>query len=234
MGKYETKAIVSPKKAAPVKKQKEPFKRKWRRFWRNVRKSEVTKQAVLVYVVSTLLLCAVNRFGQAEVDRIKYTELMENQRAEIVQEYEAQIEELRLSYDTQITNLRLEYENMTPEEELQQEAEYIARVLYGNARNNSERDQRTLVWCILNRVDSPAYPNTVKEVCQQAKQWMGYSDDNPILNNLYEVAKKELETWHSGYRPVNLDYIYMSWSSKEIVLRDTYEIGKNTRYWQAG
>ena len=234
MGKYETKAIVSPKKAAPAKKQKEPFKRKWRRFWRNVRKSEVTKQAVAVYVVSTLLLCAVNRIGQAEADKIKYTALMEEQRTAIVQEYEAQIEELRLSYDTQITNMRLEYENMTPEEELQQEAEYIARVLYGNARNNSERDQRTLVWCILNRVDSPAYPNTVKEVCQQAKQWMGYSDDNPILNNLYEVAKKELETWHSGYRPVNLDYIYMSWSSKEIVLRDTYETSKTTRYWQAG
>ena len=233
MGKYE-KAIVSPKKATPVKKQKEPFKRKWHRFWRNVRKSEVTKQAVVVYVVSTLLLCAINRIGQAEADKIKYTELMENQRAEIVQEYEAQIEEMRLSYDTQITNLRLEYETLTPEEEIRQEAEYIARVLYGNARNNSERDQRTLVWCILNRVDNPTYPNTVKEVCQQAKQWMGYNDDNPILNNLYEVAKKELETWHSGYRPVHMDYVYMSWSSKEIILRTTYETAKNTRYWQSG
>ena len=140
MGKYETKAIVSPKKAAPVKKQKEPFKRKWR----NVRKSNITKQAVAVYVVSTLLLCTINRVGQAEVDKIKYTALMEEQRTAIVQEYEAQIEEMRLSYDTQITNLRLEYENMTPEEELQQEAEYIARVLYGNARNNSEI---SALWC---------------------------------------------------------------------------------------
>ena len=232
MGKYE-KAIVSPKNAAPARK-KEPFKRKWHRFWRNVRKSNMTKQAIIVYLIICTIACLCSRSAQAEYDKNKYTLMMEEQRAEITQEYEAQIEEMRLSYDTQITNLRLEYETLTPEEEIQQEAEYIARVLYGNARNNSERDQRTLVWCILNRVDSSAYPGTVKEVCQQAKQWMGYSDDNPILNNLYEVARKELETWHSGYRPVNIDYIYMSWSSKEIILRDTYEIGKNTRYWQAG
>jgi hypothetical protein len=63
---------------------------------------------------------------------------------------------------------------------------------------------------------------------------MGYSDDNPILENLYEIAIKELETWHNNYRPVNRDYVYLSWSSKEIVLRDTYEKGPNTRYWQAG
>ena len=63
---------------------------------------------------------------------------------------------------------------------------------------------------------------------------MGYSDDNPILNNLYEIAIKELETWHSGYRPVGREYVYMNWSAKQIILRDTWEKGNDTNYWQAG
>ena len=71
-------------------------------------------------------------------------------------------------------------------------------------------------------------------MCQQDRQWIGYSDDNPILENLYNIAIKELETWHNGYRPVTEDYVYMSWSSKEIVLRDTYNSTKSTRHWQAG
>ena len=63
---------------------------------------------------------------------------------------------------------------------------------------------------------------------------MGYSTDNPILNELYQIALTELQTWHNNYRPVSSDYIYMFWSSQNIVLRDTYEKKDNTRYWQAG
>ena len=159
---------------------------------------------------------------------------METQKAEIVDEYEAKIAEMDKLHLEELDNLRYKYETITPEELIKSEAEYIAKVLYGTAQNNTERDQRTVIWCILNRVDNIAYPNTVKEVCEQPSQWMGYSDKNPVLASLYNVAMKELETWHNDYRPVNTDYIYMSWSSREITLRDTYEKGTNTRYWQAG
>ena len=138
------------------------------------------------------------------------------------------------AHKEEIQALRAEYENLTSEELLQQEAEYLAKMLYGTARNNSERDQRTVIWCALNRVDSVGYPNTVKEVCQQSSQWVGYSDDNPILTNLYNIAKKELETWHNGYRPVGIEYIYMNWSTKQITLRDTWKKDNDTSYWQAG
>ena len=49
-----------------------------------------------------------------------------------------------------------------------------------------------------------------------------------------EIAIKELETWHSGYRPVGREYVYMNWSAKQITLRDTWEKGSDTNYWQAG
>lgn len=183
-----------------------------------------------VGIMLCLICFSIGRFRQVGIDKIRYGQEI----AEITSNYEATILELNNAHREEIQEIRASYENPTPEELIKQEAEYIARVLYGTAKDNSERDQRTVIWCILNRVDSAGYPNTVKGVCQQTSQWMGYSDTNPILNVLYNVAIKELETWHSGYRPVNEDYIYMSWSSKEIVLRDTYEKDSNTRYWQAG
>jgi len=71
------------------------------------------------------------------------------------------------------------------------------------------------------------------EVCEQPKQWMGYSDENPVLTELYDLALTELKTWYSGgHRPMSNDYIYLSWSSKEILLRDTFEENKNTNYWR--
>ena len=153
--------------------------------------------------------------------------------AEVSGGYEATILQMGDAHKEEIQALRAEYENLTPEELLKQEGEFLARMLYAY-RNNSERDLRTAVWCALNRTDSPGFPNSVKEVCQQESQWIGYSDDNPILNDLYELAIEELTTWHNNYRPVNKDYVYMSWSSKEIKLRDTYEKSDSTRYWQAG
>ena len=206
-----------------VTRKKQRWQRKLKRFIRS-------KQfAALICIVACMASFALGRVKQAGVDKLYYEEAI----AEITGGYEATILQMGDTHKEEIQALRAEYENLTPEELIKQEGEYLARMLYAY-RNNSERDLRTAIWCALNRTDSPGFPNSVKEVCQQPSQWMGYSDDNPILENLYEIAIKELETWHNNYRPVNRDYVYLSWSSKEIVLRDTYEKGPNTRYWQAG
>lgn len=115
---------------------------------------------------------------------------------------------------------------------LRTEAEYCARVLYGTARNNTESGQKLVVWCIINRVEHQNYPNSVREVCQQKEQWMGYSDENPVLTNLYDISLEVLKKWHNNeYRDVSPDYIYMTWSSKEILLKDTFEDNAKTHYW---
>lgn len=213
-------------------RKKEPFKRKFRRFTHKIKHNKLYKS--IFFIVLCIIIFFIGRGYQSHKDKLTYTELMEVQKTEITDKYEAQIVEMNKRHLEELDNLRYEYETITPEELIKSEAEYIAKVLYGTAQNNTERDQRTVVWCILNRVDSTAYPNTVKEVCEQPAQWMGYSDKNPVLVALYNVAIKELETWHNDYRPVSSDYIYMSWSSKEITLRDTYEKNAETRYWQAG
>ena len=221
------KGKFSKNKAPAEQKKKVPFRRRWNRFWRIARKDR-RYQAVLCLIVC-FLTSLIARGCQYSVDKNKF----EEQIAEISAGYEATIQQLNDAHQEEIMMLRAEYEEITPEERVDMEAKAIARVLYGNARNNSERDQRTLTWGILNRVDSVGFPNNVENVCSQASQWMGYSADNPVLQNLYEVAKTELEKWYNGDRPVLADYVYMTWSSKEITLRDTYEKTANTRYWQS-
>lgn len=222
-GKYEGQKVQVKAKSKTRKK-----KNKLRRIFKDKRYRAA---------FSVLMIIAAGFMGkiwQARNDKIYYTALLEQQEAQLIEEYNAKLATQRENYELAMDNLRDEYNTKTPEQIIQAEAEAIAKVLYGNALNNSERDQTTLVWCVLNRVDHTGYPDTVEEVCKEPSQWMGYSDNNPIIQSLYDIAYKELTTWHNGYRPVTNQYVFMSWSSKEIKLRDTFESTKNTRYWQAG
>ena len=232
---YESKfarTYASSQLTEVKKPNKIPFRRRITRFRRAVKKNRYYQIALGILIC--LLCFSCGRIHQFVIDKNDYNIKLEAEIAEVSDEYEATILQMDSAHKEEIQALRAEYENLTSEELLQQEAEYLAKMLYGTARNNSERDQRTAIWCALNRVDSVGYPNTVKEVCQQSSQWVGYSDDNPILTNLYDIAIKELETWHNGYRPVGIEYIYMNWSTKQITLRDTWKKDNDTSYWQAG
>ena len=231
-GKYERKFVKTEAPTQLKETKKIPFRARIMQFKRAVRRNKYYRWALCA--LTCVIVFSSGRIYQFSIDKDKYTVKMEAEIAEVAGGYEATILQLNDAHREQIMEIRNEYENLTPEELLKQEGEYLARMLYGTALNHDERDQRTTIWCALNRVDSPGFPNSVKEVCQQESQWIGYSDDNPILNDLYELAIKELTTWHNNYRPVSKEYVYMSWSSKEIKLRDTYEKSNSTRYWQAG
>lgn len=141
--------------------------------------------------------------------------------------------ELQSDYDVQMTELKKYYEYGGDVSQIEREAEYIAKVLYGTAANHADSDKRAVVWCILNRVEHHSHPDTVVEVCEQPKQWMGYSVNNPVLQDLYDIALTELKIWHNGgHRPMNNSYVFLTWSSSEILLRDTFEEGRNTNYWR--
>ncbi len=112
------------------------------------------------------------------------------------------------------------------------EAEALSRVLYG-VKGNSTDDLRTYAWCVLNRVDNSAYPDTVQAVIDQPSQWMAYDPEAPVLDSLYDIAYEVLEVWHSGaHRPVSNEFVYMNWSPREIVLRDNWTDGSGTHYWR--
>lgn len=186
-------------------------------------------QKVVIYVIIFAIVIMTPVVSQ----RVKY----EKQIAEINANHEAEIVALRTElqgdYESKIAELEQYYEYGGDVSQIEREAEYIAKVIYGNARNHADSDKKAVVWCILNRVEHYAHPDTIAEVCEQPKQWMGYSSDNPVLTENYDLALAELKIWYNdGHRPMSSDYIYLSWSSKEILLRDTFEENKNTHYWR--
>lgn len=115
---------------------------------------------------------------------------------------------------------------------LESESEALARVLYG-IKGNSTDDLKTACWCVLNRVDNALYPNSVEEVVAQKNQWVGYSDDNPVLDSLYKIAREQLEVWHDGTRrPVSSEFVYLNWTPFKVTLRDRWEEKSGTEYWR--
>ncbi len=80
----------------------------------------------------------------------------------------------------------------TPEQEYipdAAEVEALAKMLYGEARGiASDMEKAACVWCVLNRVDDPRFPDTVLEVLEAPYQFAGYSADYPVLPELATLA----------------------------------------------
>lgn len=230
MSKANSGKFAAKTSAKPVHK-KPTLRKRICRFKRAVRQNR------FYHFVLCVVVCLVVSFGsrvyQSYIDKNALSDALIAQEKEIVLEYENKIAQMSEEHKDNLQAIRDLYETPIVSDTMREFGEYIAKLLY-SYRNNEVRDLRTAIWCVFNRVDNPAYPDSIKGVCEQPSQWMGYSSDNPVLADLYDLAMEELETYYNGYRPVSADYIYMSWSSKEIVLRDTWEITKDTRYWQAG
>lgn len=80
----------------------------------------------------------------------------------------------------------------------QAEVEAIAKTVYGEAMvTGSDEEMSAVVWCILNRVDSPVYPDSIIEVITQHKQFHGYHAENPMDAGIEELVLDVLGRWES-------------------------------------
>lgn len=78
------------------------------------------------------------------------------------------------------------------------EVEALARMLYGEARGiASDMEKAACVWCVLNRVDDPRFPDTVLEVLEAPYQFAGYKADYPVLPELADLAADVLTRYHA-------------------------------------
>ena len=71
----------------------------------------------------------------------------------------------------------------------------LAQMLYGESRGCTVDNQMKCVWCVLNRVDDPRFPDTIQGVLSQPSQFHGYSPDFPVWDELKEVARDVLTRW---------------------------------------
>ena len=73
------------------------------------------------------------------------------------------------------------------------EVEALAKLIYGEAGIvPSTTEQAAVVWCVLNRVDDPRFPDTVLEVIEAPYQFSGYDPEYPVKEEyaLLAAAKK--------------------------------------------
>lgn len=102
----------------------------------------------------------------------------------------------------------------------------LCKVTYGEAGSLSKTQQAAVVWCILNRVDSVAYPNTIVKVITQKSQFYGYRESNPINPTTKEVVVDVLNRWirekrgeDNVGRVLPQEYMYFTGNGKENIFR---------------
>ena len=78
----------------------------------------------------------------------------------------------------------------------EEEITAIAKTVWGEALvTNSDMEMAAVAWCILNRVDSSLFPNSIVEVVTAPSQFHGYSGDNPVPGRIRELVLDVLGRW---------------------------------------
>lgn len=79
----------------------------------------------------------------------------------------------------------------------QSDVDYIAKTIFGEASVVPSRARQAAVaWCILNRVDSPDFPDTIEEVVTAPYQFSGYYPDCDPPEEYRDLARDVLLRWH--------------------------------------
>lgn len=73
--------------------------------------------------------------------------------------------------------------------------EAIAKTVWGEARGCSTTEQAAVVWCILNRADSPEFPDDPLAVVQQHGQFNGYSPSFPVEPEIAALVEDVMDRW---------------------------------------
>lgn len=79
-----------------------------------------------------------------------------------------------------------------------EEVEVLAKMLWGEARGvQSTTEQAAVIWCVLNRVDHPSYPDTIIGVVTQKSQFHGYNPSHPLDADLVLLVEDVLTRWYA-------------------------------------
>ena len=109
------------------------------------------------------------------------------------------------------------------------DVDLLARLIYSEARGVKNRmEQAAVAWCVLNRVDSPWYPDTISAVVTQRYQFANVSGV-PVEDDLRELAMNVLFRWNmekAGFsnvgRVLPKDYLYFWGNGKNNFFRQRH------------
>ena len=75
------------------------------------------------------------------------------------------------------------------------ETDMITKTVWGEARGCSDIQKEAVVWCVLNRVDDERFPNSIAEVITQPNEFFGYSESNPVDEDIRKLTRKVMIVW---------------------------------------
>ena len=95
-------------------------------------------------------------------------------------------------------------------DELNPDATMIAKVIAVEAPYCSEAEQEAIAWVILNRVDTEGYGmgNSIEYVITFPQQFAGYSPDNPLDPELYDLALRVITDWQNGAEGIGKEWLW--------------------------
>lgn len=116
------------------------------------------------------------------------------------------------------------------------DADILAKVMYTECRGvKSDTEKAAVAWCVLNRVDHPDYPNTIREVVTQSGQF-AWNKNAPVTIELLTLAQDVLLRWELEKlgqgdvgRVLPKEYIYFAGDGEENRFRATFR--GSTYYW---
>ena len=118
-----------------------------------------------------------------------------------------------------------------------QEATELAKAFYGirlfvDKYGYTEKDFETYARCIFNRAD--AGNGNLIEVIRREGQFLGYSEQNPVIDEYYEMALKFVQQWHSETtKPVDASYQFAELTESGIWLKNDINADGYARRWRA-
>ena len=76
-----------------------------------------------------------------------------------------------------------------------EETNMVAKTVWGEARGCSDIQKEAVVWCVLNRVDDGRFPDSIADVITQPNEFFGYSESNPVDEDIRQLARKVMIVW---------------------------------------
>ena len=185
------------------------------------RRNGILIVGILLLIIWTMTVSKISYHNGYEDATIASEALI----AEAIQRTKDEIAASRFVADDDSKTLQMEYE-----------AREIAKAMNGiSSITERDDDLKTYAWNILFRVSNPGFPNSVYEVVSQPSQYMGFSDDNPVVLGCYRIAYEVVKDFYNGDWPTTDKFVYAEWDGRgKIILRDTYLAERDTEYWYWG
>lgn len=150
-------------------------------------------------------------------------------------DYQAEQDALELARQQELAAIAASEESI-----MKNEASDISKVLYGvknfiEKYHYSETDLMTLARCVMNRVENKSYSSDIHEVVNQKDQWVGYYENNPVIDQYYKIAYKAVEEWHhEETKPITNDFVFAELTPNGIWLKNDFNANGYARRWRYG